>query len=106
MKNFTFAAAFVATLFCTTQANAQMIITESFKVSLDCSTDFCKKTLENALYTKGVKNADWDKETKTLTVTYDPKKIGIDDIHKRVDGIVAETATADNRQNGAAPKKN
>ncbi|MFM2269696.1 MAG: hypothetical protein RL757_3137 [Bacteroidota bacterium] len=96
MKNVKIALAILAASFAATSAQAQMMITESFKVNLECNAAPCKKQLIDALYTKGVKNADWDVETRTLTVTYDPNKIAINDIRHRVDSVVQESAAADN----------
>ncbi|OJW81691.1 MAG: hypothetical protein BGO69_14360 [Bacteroidetes bacterium 46-16] len=46
------------------------IVTEHYKVSGNCEQ--CKKRIENAAYIKGVKRAEWDKETQQLTITYRP----------------------------------
>lgn len=42
---------------------------ETFKVWGNCT--MCKKTIEKALEIPGVANAEWDKETKMLTVSFD-----------------------------------
>jgi hypothetical protein len=34
----------------------------------------CKKRIEQAAFVKGVKRAEWDKETKMLSVIYRPSK--------------------------------
>lgn len=52
--------------------------TISFQVSGDCG--HCKERIEDAAYIKGVKRAIWDKETKTLTVTFNSKKTSKDKI--------------------------
>jgi len=49
-------------------AQSKDIVTEHYKVSGNC--DKCKKRIENAAYIKGVKRADWDKNTGELTVVY------------------------------------
>lgn len=102
MKKMHIFYALLMILFAATSANAQMIITESFKVNADCNTPACKKHLEKSLSDKGMKTAEWDADTRTLTVTYDPKKIDMAEIRKKVDAVVSETATADNRSNKAA----
>lgn len=58
------------------------IITEKFQVSGNCS--MCKKRIEKAAYIKGVKLAEWDKETKVLTVTYRKSKTSADAILKSI----------------------
>jgi periplasmic mercuric ion binding protein len=98
MRKLQLAFAFAICATAAQTASAQIMITESFKVSLDCHTDACKKQMENSLYTKGgVRNAEWDVETKTLTVTYDPKKVSSEDVRKKVDATTTETAVADVR---------
>ena len=53
-----------------------------FKVEGIC--DMCKTTIENAAYLKGVKLAQWDKNSSILTVVYKPEKISEDSIHKSI----------------------
>jgi periplasmic mercuric ion binding protein len=57
--------------------------TESFKVYGNCGT--CKSNIEGSLKKKdGVIKKDWDKDTKILTVTYDPAKINLLQIKQKV----------------------
>jgi hypothetical protein len=42
--------------------------TESFKVYGECS--MCKHRIENALKVEGIKNTNWDEDSKILTVQY------------------------------------
>lgn len=60
------------------QAQEKDVITETYKVEGTCG--MCKKRIEKAAYIKGVKRADWDKETHQLTVVYRPSKTSADDI--------------------------
>ncbi|MCB0497672.1 MAG: cation-transporting ATPase [Cyclobacteriaceae bacterium] len=57
-------------------SNAQDVsdntITTEFKVSGLCN--MCKERIENAALIKGVKFAEWNKETKMLMVVYKPGK--------------------------------
>lgn len=63
--------------------NAKEPLTKaSFKVNGNC--DSCKKRIENAAKTEGVKNASWDEGTKILTVTFHPTKITIDQIEQSI----------------------
>jgi hypothetical protein len=48
------------------------IVTKKYKVEGNCN--MCKKRIEDAAYTKGVKRAEWDKETQILTLTYRSSK--------------------------------
>ncbi|RYD55382.1 MAG: ATPase [Sphingobacteriales bacterium] len=52
------------------------IATEKVKVEGNCN--MCKKRIENAAYIKGVKRAEWDKNTQMLTVVYRPSKTSAD----------------------------
>lgn len=58
------------------------IRTETFKVEGNCG--MCKKRIEDAAYIKGVKRADWDKETQKLTVIYNADKTKSATIHKSI----------------------
>lgn len=80
------------------QENDQDIKTEKLLVSGNCS--MCEKRIEKAAYVKGVKQADWDKETKMLTVTYKPSKTSKEEILKSVAeaGYDSELFTADEKK--------
>jgi copper chaperone CopZ len=58
------------------------IVTEHYKVDGVC--EHCKKRIEEAAYTKGVKHAEWDVKTHELTVTYKPEKTSADVILKHI----------------------
>lgn len=58
------------------------IATEKVKVSGTCGQ--CKKRIENAAYISGVKRAEWDKDSKELTVTYRPSKTSLKKIEESV----------------------
>ena len=47
----------------------------------------CKNRIETAAYIKGVKFAEWNKETKVLKVSYKSTKVTEDDIHKAIAGV-------------------
>lgn len=64
------------------QENDKDIKTEKLLVSGNCG--MCEKRIEKAAYVKGVKQADWDKKTKMLTVTYKPSKTSKEEILKSV----------------------
>lgn len=56
--------------------------TEVFHVSGNCG--MCKKTIEKSLKVKGVIDADWNKKTKMLSVSYDTSIITLDQIKRNV----------------------
>lgn len=58
------------------------IKTDTFKVYGTCG--MCKDRIENALDIKGIRFADWDKEHQMLKVTYNSKKITLEQIHQKV----------------------
>ena len=76
-------------------------ITTKFKVEGQCGE--CKERIEKALDVPGISFAEWNKETKMLTVRYNDKKFQEDDIHK----IVSELgyATSKMKANLEAQKK-
>jgi len=57
-------------------------VTAEFKVKGNCG--MCEKTIEKAANVKGVTKADWDVNTKILSVTYNNKKTSEDMILKQV----------------------
>ncbi len=56
--------------------------TESFKVYGNCG--MCKKRIEKAAKTDGVSSAEWNKDTKMITVTYDSNSISNEQIQKNI----------------------
>jgi len=58
------------------------ITTSTFKVWGNC--DMCKETIEGSLKVEGVTKADWNTETKMISVAYDTTKISLDQIQKNI----------------------
>jgi copper chaperone CopZ len=65
-------------------AFAQNQSIDTATVEVDGVCEMCKERIENAAYIKGVKKATWDKENKTLTVIYQPKKVTVLQIEESV----------------------
>lgn len=64
--------------------------TETFKVYGNCG--MCEQTIEGSLSkVKGVKKADWNKETKEMKVTYNDKKISLDEIKQKIAAVGYDT---------------
>lgn len=64
--------------------------TVTFKVYGNCG--MCKSTIEQSLKgVKGVAAATWDVDAKMITVTYNPKKIDLLDIHQKIAGVGYDT---------------
>mgnify|MGYP001816515312 CR=1 FL=1 len=57
-------------------------ITAKFTVKGQCGE--CKERIEEALDVKGISFAEWDVETKMLTVRYNVKKISEKEIHTMI----------------------
>ncbi len=63
--------------------------TDKIKVLGNCG--MCKKKIETALKVPGVSSADWDKNTKILTVSYDSTKISNDQVQQKVAAVGYDT---------------
>lgn len=64
-------------------------MTTKFKVYGNCG--MCEKRIENAAKIEGVTLADWDVDTKMLTVILDVNKVKPRDIHKAVAAVGHDT---------------
>lgn len=87
----TFFALLTSTVFAQTSASTQTskIVTANFKVYGNCGE--CKQRIEEALDTKGVKQAKWSPSTKNLEVVYVPKKITEMKIRELVSAVGHDT---------------
>jgi copper chaperone CopZ len=63
--------------------------TESFKANGECG--MCKTRIEKGLKMDGISNAEWDQKTKMVTVSYDPSKVTVDDMKKKVASLGHDT---------------
>jgi len=76
----------VSSLLCllTTACNAQIknAQTETVKISGNCGT--CESKIEKSGSIKNSSKVDWDRDTKTATITYNPDKTSKDEILKRI----------------------
>jgi periplasmic mercuric ion binding protein len=84
MKIFKLFSIALAALVLSINVNAQKADSKvlSFKVSGNC--DQCKERIEGALKVDGVSKANWDEATQKVTVTYNPAKVKLDDLQKKV----------------------
>jgi periplasmic mercuric ion binding protein len=71
--------------------------TETFKVWGNC--DMCKARIEKAVKSEGAASADWNTNTKILTVTFDPSKTSVDAFSKKLAAVGHDTEKykADNK---------
>ena len=84
-------------------AQDKSLKTESFKVYGNCES--CQARIEKSLKIDGISKANWDVKSKMLTVTYNPSKISIDNIHKKVAAVGHDTEKlkADDKVYAALP---
>jgi len=71
----------------TSGGNTDTIIT--FKVFGAC--EMCKDRIETALKVKGIKSADWNVDSKMVTITYEPARVSIEKIHNRITAVGHDT---------------
>ena len=86
------------------QPNMSLLKTTTFKVYGNC--DLCKSRIEKAAKIEGVSKADWNKETKLITVAYTPSKVTSDDVQKKIAtaGHDTEKFKADDKVYNALPE--
>ena len=58
------------------------IITSTVSVKGNCGE--CKERIENAVDIKGVKTSSWSEKTKVLTITFDSKKVSLEQIEQAI----------------------
>ncbi len=63
--------------------------TETIKVSGNCG--MCKERIETAAKVNGVSQATWDKNTKLLTLVYNPAVIKSDEVQKKIAAVGHDT---------------
>lgn len=68
--------------FFSSQAQIKNAKTEKVKVYGNC--EMCKKVIEKAAEKRGVSKAQWNVETKVLTITFDSKKTNSSAVLKKI----------------------
>ena len=58
------------------------VITSTVSVKGNCGE--CKERIENAADIKGVKTSSWSEKTKILTITFDSKKVTLEQIEQAI----------------------
>ena len=78
-------------IFAQTHDKSQMATTktESIKVSGNC--ELCKARIEKAAKVDGVTKAEWNQDTKVLTLVYNPKVVTSDAIQKKIASVGHDT---------------
>lgn len=80
---------FVLSLDFGAQAQAPALKTDVIAVSGNC--DMCKTRIEKAAKVPGVVKADWNVDSKKLTLVYNPKKITLDAVEKKIAAVGHDT---------------
>lgn len=65
------------------------IATSVFKVWGNC--EMCKETIEKSLAIDGIIKSDWNTDSKLMTVSYDEKKINLDQIQQKIASVGYDT---------------
>jgi len=73
----------------TAEASTANGMTTKFKVYGNCG--MCEKRIEKAAKIEGVTFADWDEDSKMLTVTFDSTKVKPGQVHKAVAAVGHDT---------------
>lgn len=89
MKKLRFLLMAVSALLTGNTLLAQDAKTEKFKVYGNC--EMCKKRIEKAATVDGVTKADWNVETKFMTVTYNASKTDTAAIQKKIAAVGHDT---------------
>lgn len=61
------------------------VVTSTFKVWGNCN--MCKETIEGSLKSEGILKADWNVDSKIMTIAYDDKTITLDQIQKNIASV-------------------
>lgn len=89
MKFFYFLSLFFLTSLAVTAQTTGKQQTASFKVSGVCG--LCKQRIEAAALGKGVSSAEWKVSTQLLTITYNPKRTTVEQVHQRIADVGHDT---------------
>lgn len=74
-------------------ANAQhpAVIDSTVKFRVSGACEMCKERIEQTLKTRGVRSAQWDVDSKMLTLVYNPALITLAKIHRKIAGAGHDT---------------
>jgi len=79
--------------FAQSQNQSKEITTKTDTVSVSGNCGMCKARIEKAAKIDGVSKAEWKEDTKVLTLVYDPSKVKIEDIQKKIAAAGHDTGT-------------
>jgi len=80
-----------ATSFAQTKANSTKATTKTESIKVQGNCGMCKTRIEKTAKLDGVSKAEWNKDTKVLTLVYDPSKVKSDDVQKKIAAVGHDT---------------
>ena len=81
----------VTDLIAQTHAHQQMATTKTASIKVNGKCESCKARIEKAAQIKGVSKADWNMNSKVLTLVYDPAVVSTDDVQRKIAGVGHDT---------------
>jgi copper chaperone CopZ len=94
----------IFSLLCSMNMMAQTtIVTSTVSVKGNCGE--CKERIENAADIKGVKTSSWSEKSKVMTITFDSKKVSLEQIEQAIanTGHEVDKMTANDKAYNALP---
>jgi periplasmic mercuric ion binding protein len=80
---------FITNTYAQTGTKSSAIKSEVIKVSGNCG--MCKERIETAAKVDGVTSASWNKDTKVLTLAYNPNVVKSEDVQKKIASVGHDT---------------
>jgi copper chaperone CopZ len=71
-------------IFAQTHDHSQMTSTKTESIKVWGNCDLCKARIEKAAKIDGVSKAEWNKDTKVLTLVYNPTVVTSEEVQKRI----------------------
>jgi Cation transport ATPase len=71
--------------------HSKMVATKTVTIKVWGNCDLCKERIEKAAKIDGVSKAEWNVDTKKLTLIYNPSKVNSDDVQKRIAAVGHDT---------------
>jgi periplasmic mercuric ion binding protein len=66
------------------QTKSATVVTKTDVIKVSGNCGMCKERIETAAKVDGVSKAEWNTETKKLTLAYNPSKVKSDDVQKKI----------------------
>jgi Cation transport ATPase len=79
------------TSYAQTHDHSKMVSTKTITIKVWGNCELCKARIEKAAKITGVSKADWNVNTKKLSLVYDPLKVTSDEVQKRIAAVGHDT---------------